>query len=154
MDFFQSTLFSNIIALVALIIAIASFIYTFIVNRPQIDLSDHDVEDLEYHRDLIKFSFILCNTSSTAIVVKGINLYSDKGIKLLHQEVKTPEKEWLKYPNPLFSPYSSNPFNKNETFIPEAKIEFSYHLTDKPKVIEIEANKLIKGFSRKQKFIF
>ncbi|MCO0860514.1 hypothetical protein [Staphylococcus pasteuri] len=154
MDFFQSTLFSNIIALVALIIAIVSFIYTFIVNRPHIDLSDHDVEDLEYHSDLIKFSFILCNTSSTTIVFKEINLYSNEGAKLLHNEVKPPEKEWLKYPNPLFSPYNSYQFRTKETFIPEAKIEFSYYLTDKPKVIEINTNKLINGFSHKQKFIF
>ncbi|AXZ23733.1 hypothetical protein RIU93_03805 [Staphylococcus warneri] len=153
MEFVQSTLFSNIIAVIALLVAIGSFVYTFMNNRPSIEISDYDVCELE-NENLIQFSFILANTSSKTTVVNGIRLIDSKGNQMEHIHVKTPKDEYLKYPNPSFSPYNSYVFKRPETFIPNAKLEFSYHLNEKPAKVEIITDKRIKGFSKNRKFNF
>lgn len=153
MEFIQSTLFSNIIAVIALLVAITSFVYAYMSNRPSIEISDFDVEPLDFD-NLQCFSFILANTSSKTIVVKKIRLINNKGKQIEHIEVETPKDEWLKYPNPSFSPYDTYVLERPEIFIPNAKIEFSYHLKEQPKFVEIVTDKRICYFSKKRKFNF
>lgn len=153
MEFIQSTLFSNIIAVIALLVAIVSFIYAYMSNRPSIEISDFHVKILKID-NLINFSFVLANTSSKTIVVKEIKLINNNGDFLEHIDVEPPKNEWLKYPNPSFSPYNTYILERPETFIPNAKLEFSYHLNEQPITVEIITDKRIKGFSQKRKFNF
>lgn len=153
MEFIQSTLFSNIIAVIALLVAIASFIYAYMSNRPSVEISDYHVKILKFD-NLINFSFVLANTSSKTIVVKEIKLINNNGDFLEHIDVEPPKDEWLKYPNPSFSPYNTYILERPETFIPNAKLEFSYHLNEQPITVEIITDKRIKGFSKKRKFNF
>lgn len=153
MEFIQSTLFSNIIAVIALLVAIASFVYAYMNNRPTIELSDYNVKPLDFD-NLQCFSFILANTSSKTIVVKEIRLINSKGEQIEHIEVEPPKNEWLKYPNPSFSPYNTYVLERPETFIPNAKIEFSYHLNETPTIVQITTDKRINGCSKKREFNF
>ena len=75
-------------------------------------------------------------------------------MKLDNIHIQSPKDAYMRYPNPLSSPYSCCPFEKNEIFIPNATIEFSYHLKEKPKTIEIVANKGIWYLSNKRRFNF
>lgn len=154
MEFIQSTLFSNIIAVIALLVAIASFLYAYLSNRPSIEISDFYTEQLDDENDLIKCGFVLANVSPKTITVKKINLFNSSNMKLDNIHVQAPEDDWKKYPNPLSSPYNCYPFEENEIFIPSATIEFSYHLKEKPKTIEIVTNKRIWHFSKKRRFNF
>lgn len=55
MEFIQSTLFSNIIAAIALLLAIASFIYTYMSNRPSVEIiTDKRIKGFSKKR---KFNF-------------------------------------------------------------------------------------------------
>lgn len=154
MEFIQSTLFSNIIAVIALLVAIASFVYAYMSNRPSIEISDLYTDQLDNENEPIKFGFVLANVSPKTITVKEINLLDSSNKKLENIHVQVPEDDWKKYPNPFSSPYSCSPFTENEIFIPNAKIEFSYHLKEKPKVIEIVTNKRIWYLSKKRRFNF
>ena len=154
MEFVQSTLFSNIIAVIALLVAIGSFVYTFMSNRPSIEMSDYYLDELYNNDNQIKFGIILANTSSKTIVVKEIRLINGKGVELSHLNIETPKNDYLKYRDPYSSPYSCYPLQKPEVFIPNAKLEFSYHLNEKPAKVEIITDKRIKGFSKKRNFNF
>lgn len=154
MEFIQSTLFSNIIAVIALLVAIASFLYAYLSNRPSIEISDFYTEKLDNENNLIKCGFVIANVSPKTITVKEINLFDSSNMKLDNIRVQAPDDDWKKYPNHLFSPYNCYPFDNNEIFIPNATIEFSYHLKEKPKVIEIITNKHVWYFSKKRQFNF
>lgn len=154
MEFIQSTLFSNIIAVIALLVAIASFVYAYLSNRPSIEISDLYTDQLDNENEPIKFVFVLANVSPKTITVKEINLLDSSNKKLENIHVQVPEDDWKKYPNPFASPYSCSPFTEIEIFIPNAKIEFSYHLKEKPKVVEIVTDKRIWYFSKKRQFNF
>lgn len=154
MEFIQSTLFSNIIAVIALLVAIASFLYAYLSNRPSIEISDFYTDQLDNENNLIKCGFVIANVSPKTITVKEINLFDSDNMKLDNIHIQSPKDAYMRYPNPLTSPYSCCPFDENEIFIPNATIEFSYHLKEKPKAIEIVANKRIWYFSKKRKFNF
>ena len=55
MEFIQSTLFSNIIAVIALLVAIASFVYAYMSNRPSIKISEFYTDQLDNESEPIKF---------------------------------------------------------------------------------------------------
>lgn len=154
MEFIQSTLFSNIIAVIALLVAIASFLYAYLSNRPSIEISDFYTDQLDNENNLIKCGFFLANVSPKTITVKEINLFDSDNMKLDNIHIQSPKDAHMRYPNPLTSPYSCCPFDENEIFIPNATIEFSYHLKEKPKAIEIVANKRIWYLSKKRRFNF
>lgn len=151
MEFIQSTLFSNIIAVIALLLAISSFVYSYISNRPSIEISDYDFDPLEFD-NLICFGFVIANTSSKTIIVKEIRIINSKNEQLEHIEVEAPNEEWLKYPGSIFSPYNSYILERPEIIIPNGHTEFSYHLREKPITIDIITDKRINGFSKKIKF--
>ncbi|WP_368868124.1 hypothetical protein [Staphylococcus haemolyticus] len=153
MEFIQSTLFSNIIAVIALLVAIASFVYAYMNNRPSIEISDYHVAPLDFD-NLICFSFVIANTSTKSIVVKEIRLINSKGEQMKHIEVEPSNDEWLKYSNPTFSPYNTYVLERPEMFIPNAKLEFSYHLNEQPTTVEIVADKRINRFSKIRRFNF
>ncbi|MEX6366496.1 hypothetical protein AB6F05_12865 [Staphylococcus haemolyticus] len=154
MEFIQSTLFSNIIAVIALLVAIASFVYAYMSNRPSIKISEFYTDQLDNESEPIKFGFVLANVSPKTITVKEINLLDSSNKKLENIHVQAPEDDWKKYPNPSFSPYDTYVLERPEIFIPNAKIEFSYHLKEQPKVVEIVTDKHIYYFSKKRKFNF
>ena len=154
MEFIQSTLFSNIIAVIALLVAIASFLYAYLSNRPSIEISDFYIDQIDNENNLIKCGFVLANVSPKTITVKEINLFDSDNMNLDNIHIQAPEDDWKKYPNSFASPYSCSPFTENEIFIPNAKIEFSYHLKEKPKVVEIVTDKRIWYFSKKRRFNF
>ena len=70
MEFIQSTLFSNIIAVIALLVAIASFLYAYLSNRPSIEISDFYTDQLDNENNLIKCGFVIANVSPKQLPLK------------------------------------------------------------------------------------
>lgn len=72
MEFIQSTLFSNIIAVIALLVAIASFVYAYLSNRPSIEISEFYTDQLDNENEPIKFGFVLANVSPKQSLLKKL----------------------------------------------------------------------------------
>lgn len=137
--------FETLISLIALIVAIASFIYTWHFNRYSITV------DSQY-RDVIEgqlyYSFAVNNTSGRSLTIKNVELFdksncliTDNGF--VFAEDGDPER------NPAFN---SDPFIESFVLMPYSNVEFSYYVDAKPSKIKIITDHKINRFHQSQTF--
>lgn len=166
----------NTIGLIALLTAIASFIYTWKFNHYSIDLTDVEKNEL-YNQTKLEFSVV--NLSPKPLKIIDVQLISVAG-DVIEDNKFSPEKyekyensvkarKWKEqhkndfFPgiNPYTSPISmknsyldeSHPFETSLYVSSQQKIELSYFVNVIPAKIIITTNKKIYHFGNSQSFV-
>lgn len=153
MEFIQSSLFSNIIAFLALITSIASIWYTHSQNRYKFSVSDLVIHPI---KDYVELNIVIANVSPKSHVLEKIIFLDENMNSIRSVFVDKSELEYLK--DGTFNPkYFNNPLNdisiigelnRPEVVLPFAKLEFSYTFETTPKYIKIVSNKRINKFKK------
>ncbi|WP_105995740.1 hypothetical protein [Staphylococcus agnetis] len=148
MEFFQSTLFSNIVALLALATALYSIYYTRSQNKYSFSISDVYIENFD---EFIEINLVVANDSPKTHTLENLLFLDDN-----KNEIKCID---LPPPKPLYSSLeimgfdylddsisssvSSGKLKKPEVMLPYKHLEFSYNLVTMPKYIKVVSNKRI-----------
>lgn len=179
MEFTFTFTTDTVIALIALVLAVGSSLYTWYANRYSIELF-HAEKEIIYDNILISFS--VANTSSRPIRIKSIKLLSDSTeIEDNHFDPIAYEKKLLKlkaekydqerskrvfgdtYLNIGINPYSlelttpsftttSDNFSKEVFLLPSEECSFSYFVNEVPSEVIVNTNQKINRFKNKKSF--
>ncbi|MBF0758193.1 hypothetical protein E4T91_05470 [Ligilactobacillus murinus] len=133
----------TIIALLALLVALASFIYTWSFNRFKISISDIDITKFDGENF---FAFSINNHSPRAVNITHVELISASG-KIIFDNGFEPFSHMT---NPY---YISDPFESNIVIFPNNSNIFSYYLNEYPKCIKIYSDERIHNHKKHQLFV-
>ncbi|PTH70876.1 hypothetical protein BU586_02000 [Staphylococcus agnetis] len=148
MEFFQSTLFSNIVALLAFSTALYSIYYTRSQNKYSFAVSDIYVEKFDGFVDL---SIFIANDSPKTHTLENLVFLDENKNEIKSLELPPPKPLYSSLENMSFD-YLDNPINssvtpgklkKPEVMLPYKHLEFSYNLVTMPKYIKVISNKRI-----------
>lgn len=137
--------FETLISLIALIVAIVSFIYTWHFNRYSIFLDSRVREDVDGHN---YYSFIVSNCSPRTLVIDNIELLSSNNQSLQDNGYVFAQPGDL-YSSPA---WNSQPFQNPVNLLPYSNVEFSYYLDTYPSKIKVSTNHRIKKLHYSQTF--
>lgn len=169
---------NTVIGILALIVAIGSYIYTWSLNKFEIDITETNQENIYGET---KISFSIQNTSSRSIKIDAVHLFSnenqidDNGFDASDQEkqinqklAETYEREHATYlmgkkiPTGL-NPYSlfetqtydldSSPFDKPIYINAGGTESFSYFVDEIPNKIVVYSNSFSKLKKRRKSFV-
>lgn len=153
MEIFQSTLFSNIIAILALSVAIYSIFYTRSQNRFHFTVSDIEIEKTDGY---IELNIVIVNDSQKSQVLKDL-IFLDENHKVMsHFDIDTSEPKYLD--NGVINVRHSDYLTKNlylkdqfqnpEFMLPNSTVEYSYNFHLVPRYIKIVSNERISKFRK------
>ncbi|PNZ26155.1 hypothetical protein CD122_08675 [Staphylococcus rostri] len=144
MEFFQSVLVSNVIALLAFAASIYSIIYTRSQNKFHFAVTDMSVDKKDGYID---FSFAVVNDSPKSHFLKDL-IFLDENLNVMkHIEVEPIES------SDLFSSLSDQilidgQLNNPELILPNNFERFSYNFYTVPKYVKIVSNERIDKFRK------
>lgn len=154
----------TLIAIIALVLAVVSFVYTWYTNdRYSIEVTEC-CKQLLYEQNFI--SFEIANTSSRSLSITSVNLH--RGYKPITDNGFDPMKYGDEQFDKLdslsqqfvatnyFSTYALNEsenFHKTVLLLPNEKTELSYYVDEIPNSIEVSCNKKIHCFKNKKLFM-
>ncbi|UXR31861.1 hypothetical protein [Staphylococcus simulans] len=153
MEFFQSSLFSNVIAFLALAASIYSIFYTHSQNKLRFSVTSIFVDEKDSYID---FSIVIVNNSQSSQVLKDL-VFLDENFNAINPLKVEPEESNIEDDsifNPeIFSNLSERLFlhdqlNKPELMLPNIPQEFSYSFYTVPKYIKIISNERINKFHK------
>lgn len=157
LDVFQSIIFANIIALLALFSSLYAIAYTHYQNKFDLVISDLDISEFESYTEC---SFVIANNSRKELFVKNIEFLNNNKQLIIQLDINhqsnTFEEE--KYINGIFNPsYLRNPIDtmqiafpleKPELLLSNTTMEFLYQLKEYPAFVKIYSNKRIGKFTK------
>lgn len=137
--------FETLISLIALVVAIASFLYTWHFNRYSIFLDSRIRENVDGQK---YYSFVISNCSSRALVINDVELLNSKNQQLQDNGFVFAE------PGDIYSSsdWNSEPFNNPVTLLPYSNTAFSYYLDEYPSTIKVSTNHRIDKLHYSQTF--
>lgn len=167
--------FDTLIALVALLLSIASAIYAWHFNLFRMSITNIDVHE---EREHVMISFSVSNISTRALTIEGITLERD-GHQILDNgfnpeeydieknrqnrqswdeshpvytdgPLPVPQMRWNPYDlSPAYDPSSvSSPFKRSVELVPFHAEEFSYYVDALPQTINVTCNHRIHRLSK------
>ncbi|HHU6749334.1 TPA: hypothetical protein ACUI23_000004 [Staphylococcus pseudintermedius] len=153
MEFFQSSLFSNVVAFLALATSVYSIFYTHSQNKFQFSVTSIFVDEKNSYID---FSIVIVNNSQSSQVLKDLK-FLDANYNVMNPlEVNTGESKTEDdsiFNLEIFSNLSerlllNDQLNKPELMLPNIPQEFTYTFNTVPKYIKIVSNKRINKFRK------
>lgn len=142
-DFTFKVTTDTVIALLALLVALSSFIYTWSFNKFKLSISDIDITKFDGENF---FAFSINNHSPRAVDITHVELISASG-KVIFDNGFEPL-------GPMIDPYYiSDPFKSNIVIFPNNSSTLSYYLDEYPKCIKIYSDERIHNHKKHQLFI-
>ncbi|HHW9784413.1 phage protein [Staphylococcus aureus] len=150
MEFIQSTLFSNIIAGVALLCSFWSIRYTYKQNRYDLVISGFTSE--KFVGIPLYFCFDILNPSSKGIHINKLELIKD-GKVISDLSFKPTTKLKARYPKPDKSPLYRKNLNTKTFLAPYSKETYKYHLPTIPDSIGLYADERFYRLKKSKLFV-
>ncbi|ERS93136.1 hypothetical protein [Staphylococcus simulans] len=153
MEFFQSSLFSNAIAFLALAASIYSIFYTHSQNKFRFSVTSIFIDEKDNYID---FSIVIVNNSHSSQVLKDL-IFLDENFNAINPLKVDPEESNIDdnsiFNSEIFSNLSERLFlneqlNKPELMLPNIPQEFNYIFYSVPKYIKIISNERINKFHK------
>lgn len=137
--------FETLISLIALVVAIASFLYTWHFNRYSITVDSRYKDAIEGQ---LYYSFVVNNTSGRSLTINNVELFN-KDDHLIADNGFVFARDGDLERNPAFN---SDPFTESFVLMPYSDIEFSYYLDERPSKIKVTTDHKIDKFHQFQTF--
>lgn len=150
MEFIQSTMFSNIIAIIALLCSFWSIRYTYKQNRYELIVSSFTSE--KFIDIPLYFCFDIVNPSNKGISINKLELI--KNNEVIHDLNFKPTYELTKkFPNADNSPLNRKNLRTKTYLAPYSKEMYRYHLSTLPDSIQVHADKRFYRFKKSKLFV-